>query len=66
MYKEIGPLLNEVRTLTITGHRKLAEGVYETTFEGGKSVIVNYNDTPFQAGDVAVGAEDYALGGDWK
>lgn len=66
MYEEIGPLLNQVRTLEMTGHRKLAEGVYETTYEGGKSVIVNYNDTPFVAGDVTVGAEHYALGGDWR
>ena len=27
----------------IVGHEKLASGIYKTTYENGKTVLVNYN-----------------------
>ncbi|PYI56181.1 DUF5696 domain-containing protein [Paenibacillus flagellatus] len=32
----------------IAGHRRLAEGVYETVYERGRTVWVNYNERPFE------------------
>ncbi|OUS72443.1 hypothetical protein B1748_24800 [Paenibacillus sp. MY03] len=37
-----------VRNSFITGHRKLAEGVFETRYENGRKVRVNYNNDPYQ------------------
>lgn len=37
-----------VRNSFITGHRKLAEGVYETEYENGRKIRVNYNNVPYQ------------------
>jgi len=38
----------------ITGHRKLAEGVYETTYENGRKVRVNYNDVPYHGNEFTI------------
>jgi len=37
-----------VRSSFIIGHRKLAEGVYETEYENGRKIRVNYNNVPYQ------------------
>ncbi|AZN42176.1 DUF5696 domain-containing protein [Paenibacillus albus] len=64
LYREANPILKEVRSQTITGHRTLAEGVTETTFENGMSVIVNYNKTAVKVGGIEIGAENFRLGGE--
>jgi hypothetical protein len=64
LYREANPFLKEVRGQTIIGHQKLAEGVLETTFENGKSVIVNYNRTAVQVNDMTIEAESFRIGGD--
>ncbi|XEC95858.1 DUF5696 domain-containing protein [Paenibacillus tarimensis] len=45
----------------IIGHQTLADGVRETTYEDGTRVIVNYNRTPYRAGNVEVGPEDFTV-----
>lgn len=42
-YNEYQPLLNKIYDMTITEHNKLQPDVYETVYENGVSVIVNYN-----------------------
>jgi hypothetical protein len=42
-YKEVNDILSKVGTQFITDHRKLKEGVYQTTYGNAVRVIVNYN-----------------------
>lgn len=44
----------------IDNHEKLAEGVYKTTFEGGKAVVVNYNYTSYNYNGQEIPARDFA------
>lgn len=64
LYKEANPVLAKVRGQIITGHRKLADQVTETTFENGVTVIVNYGKTPVQANGMEIGAESFRVGGE--
>lgn len=63
-YRELNDVLHDVQTQTIADHRMLADGVYQTTFEKGKTIIVNYNDTASNVDGVIVGAKDYWVGGE--
>jgi hypothetical protein len=45
----------------ITGHERLAEKVYQTTYEDGTRVIVNYRPETYAAGGVKVPAEDFVI-----
>lgn len=63
-YKEAGTVLNEVRSYVIADHRKLAEGVVQTTFENGKKIIVNYNNAAVQVNDKQLEAMSYWVGGE--
>lgn len=38
----------------IEGHRQVAAGVYETVYEGGRKIWVNYNSQPFKADGIVV------------
>lgn len=67
-YKAFAAVGRDVWGSFIEGHRKLADGVYETTYENGTRVIVNYTDSAYSGDDggnqVTVKAENYAvLGG---
>lgn len=42
-YKEVNEILSKVSAQYITDHRKLAEGVYQTTYGNRTRVILNYN-----------------------
>ena len=35
----------------LDGHRRLAEGVFETTYSNGQRVVVNYGDKPYSLGE---------------
>ena len=50
-----------VQSAAMTGHRKLAENLYRTDYEGGWSVYVNYGSEPAQADGVTVPARGYSL-----
>ncbi|MFD0616596.1 DUF5696 domain-containing protein [Paenibacillus sp. GCM10027629] len=65
-YKETDPFLKQVRGQTITGHRKLADNVFETTYEKGQTVIVNYNKTDVVVDGVRIAAQNYRIGGELK
>ncbi|NIK75088.1 hypothetical protein FHS15_000186 [Paenibacillus castaneae] len=63
-YRELNDVLHDVQSQTITDHRMLVGGVYKTTFEKGKTIIVNYNDTESNVSGIKVGAKDYWVGGE--
>lgn len=65
-YRELNDVLHDVQSQTIAGHERLAEGVYRTTFEEGKTIIVNYNDTEYREGGTVVGVNDYLVGGETR
>lgn len=45
----------------ITGHCRLADKVYSTTYESGKRILVNYADTAYTVEGVTVPAHGYAI-----
>lgn|GEM_PF-634910 len=50
-----------VRGKFIENHRKLAEGVFETVYEGGKTIWVNYNQTIYTNGSHTVEPMSYRV-----
>ncbi|GAA3400525.1 DUF5696 domain-containing protein [Paenibacillus hodogayensis] len=66
MYAEVRPFLSDVRTRPIVRHERLADGVYRTTYGGGKTVTVNYNAEPATADGMAVPAKGYKVGGEHR
>ncbi|MGQ8874422.1 DUF5696 domain-containing protein [Paenibacillus sp. TSA_86.1] len=63
-YKELSNVLQDVQNQTIVKHEQLSKGVYQTTFEKGKTVIVNYNDAAVELNGIRVAAKSYQVGGD--
>ena len=59
IYNEFAPMYNEISSAQMIDHQKLSQGVYKTTYEGNKSVIVNYNDSPYQYGEKEIAAKSY-------
>lgn len=53
--------LDPLQTQFITAHAKLAENVYQTTYESGSRVIVNYGAQPYTAGNISVPAQDFVV-----
>ncbi|WP_337098342.1 DUF5696 domain-containing protein [Paenibacillus sp. YIM B09110] len=62
-YKRLNEALGDVQDQYIVGHRTLAEGVKETIYENGKTIIVNYNEKPYSiaSGSVTVPALDFIV-----
>ncbi|MCU6794353.1 DUF5696 domain-containing protein [Paenibacillus sp. WQ 127069] len=61
-YKRFNEALGDVQDKLIIGHRTLAPNVKETTYEGGKTIIVNYNEQEFTNGSIRVPAQDFIVG----
>ncbi|MEK5466329.1 DUF5696 domain-containing protein [Paenibacillus sp. FSL R7-0210] len=64
MYTEVNGVMKNVQNQRLTGHEKLADGVYKSTYGNGMSVIVNYNKTAVLAEGRTVEAESYITGGE--
>lgn len=64
MYETVNGVLKHVSGQPITGHERLAEGVYRTVYGNGYEVIVNYNRTPVTVNGVTIEAESFRAGGD--
>jgi hypothetical protein len=45
----------------ILSHQELAEGIYQTTYEDGTRIIVNYNAVPYSAGTVEILPLDFVV-----
>ncbi|MFS0725570.1 DUF5696 domain-containing protein [Paenibacillus sp. 1P07SE] len=64
MYGEVNEALSKVAGQRLSGHEKLADGVFKSTYENGVSFIVNYNREPVTAEGRRIEAESYAIGGE--
>jgi len=53
----LAPLANQF----IVAHARLAEGVYETVYEDGTRVVVNYNESPTVLESATVPALDFVV-----
>jgi hypothetical protein len=60
-YQWMENLLGPVEGQEIIARQVLADGVVATTYENGKQIIVNYNDTPFSYRGVTVGSKDAVI-----
>lgn len=58
-YKKTNGFLKLVAGAEITGHKKLQEDVYRTTFSNGVAVYVNYLDREVTADGITVPAKDF-------
>lgn len=65
-YQRMDAALADVQDSFIVNHRNIARGVYETTYENGKQIVVNYNDTPYSGPGIEVDAHDFAVIGGEK
>lgn len=61
LYNKFNENLGDTYNQYITGHEKVADGVYKTTFENGKSVLVNYNYENYDYNGTTVGSRDFAV-----
>lgn len=61
LYNRLNSALADVQDKEIIDHKKLSDDVYEVTFEGGKSVVVNYSTAPVSLNGVIVEPESYKV-----
>jgi hypothetical protein len=61
LYAAMNSVLREVRDQTIIDHAELAEGVTQTTYANGYSVVVNYGKQEYAADGVLVPALSFCL-----
>lgn len=59
-YQDSIDLMNLTAGKQITGHRKLAEEVFETTYEGNIRVYVNYSDETYRYGEISIEPRSFA------
>ncbi len=62
-YKIVNTVYSKIRTAKIDQFLIPQEGVYETVYDNGITVYVNYTSEPVTIGSVRVDANGYALGG---
>lgn len=60
-YKAFDETMNGVWGSFIDNHRKLARDVYETTYEGGRRIWVNYSEQPYSLDGKTVQPLSYAV-----
>jgi hypothetical protein len=60
-YHRANEALADVQGQTIKDHEKIAEGVYKTTFEKGKEIIVNYTSKPVEVNGAKVEPLDFKV-----
>lgn len=65
-YRETNEVLKDVRNQPIVDHEKLADNVYRTTYERGKSITVNYNKAAVIVEGARLEAESYLVGGEGR
>jgi len=61
MYQRANAALKDVQDLRIIDYQKLADNVFQTVYENGKSIVVNYNEDSVQIGDQLVGGKDFIV-----
>jgi hypothetical protein len=53
--------LNSLRSLRITDHSCIKDGVYLVGYSDGSMIYVNYNDADVEVNDILIGAEDFVV-----
>lgn len=61
LYNKFNETLGDTYNQYITGHEKVADGIYKTTFENGKSVVVNYNYENYDYKGTTVESRNFAV-----
>lgn len=60
-YKEVQELYAEIDGMRIISHRRLKVDVYETVYENGVCVTVNYGSKEYMAGNLTVAPESFGV-----
>lgn len=61
-YKELTGVYDELGSNVLRGHKRLAEGVTESTYESGKKIVFNYTERDFVTEQgVTVPADSYVI-----
>lgn len=60
-YKLVQESLGQVAGATIANRQVLAAGVVEVAYSNGKSILVNYTNSPFNAQGVEIGAKRFVV-----
>lgn len=60
-YLELKDAIGALGNQFIVGHRELSKGVYETIYEDGTKVLVNYSQNVFVQGNIEVAPENYRI-----
>lgn len=60
-YQRYDEALGDVQQQWITGHRALADGVFETAYGNGKRIVVNYNERPYAGDGWTVQPRDFVV-----
>ena len=60
-YNQANEALGDTQGQTIKRHEKIAEGVFKTTFEKGKEIVVNYNSKPVDVDGTKIDALDFKV-----
>ena len=60
-YMDANRILADLQEQRIVDHRELAAGLFQTVYEDGRSVLVNYNAEDVRFGDIVVPGLDYML-----
>ncbi len=60
-YHEVNDILKDVQNYRIIAHTELSSDVYQTTYEDGTSIIVNYNQVPVMINGFEIVGEGYKV-----
>lgn len=61
IYRELNCVLGDVQDKEIIAHERLTEDVYKVSFEGGKTIIINYTKSTVHVDGVTVEPENYKV-----
>lgn len=64
-YHHVNEVYRGLEGQTITKHEELQSGVYKTTYEKGREIVVNYNKEPVTVDGITVAAQDFAIVKGW-
>ena len=60
-YHEVKAVLGEISGRTMVSHRKLAREVFESTYDNGVRIYVNYSESDYKIENITVKAASYEL-----